>query len=96
MAMSSVSISSHPPRTPVDAAVDMDDPETENEEEIDQLDSDTTEEEDIPAADTPSLPSKARLKKPSERVPGHSAIPIARIDDMLNAEGLSSTHISFL
>lgn len=90
MAMnSSVSISTHPPRTPVDADVDMDDPETENDEEIDQLDSDTTEEEDIPATGSSSSPNKARLKRAGERVPGHPIIPMPRIEDMLNAEGAS-------
>lgn len=87
--MSSVSIPAHPPRTPVDADVDMDDPDTENDEEIDQLDSDTTEDDDIPMTSTLSSPGKARLKKAGERVPGHSIIPIARIEDMLNVEGAS-------
>ena len=91
MAMSSVSISTHPPRTPVDADVDMDDLDTENEEEVDQLDSDTTQDEDVPAGDAPTSSNKARLKKAGERVPGHSIIPIARIEDLLNAEGAPRT-----
>ena len=97
MAMSSPSISTHPPRTPVDADVDMDDPETENDEEIDQLDSDTTEDEDVPAASSsPASPTKARLKRAGERVPGHSIIPMTRIEDMLDAEGVSRTAHSVL
>ena len=89
MALSSASSSSHPPRTPVDADVDMDDPDTDNDEEIDQLDSDTTEDEAIPAADAPptSGAPKARPKRSGERVPGHSLIPISRVEDMLDAEG---------
>ena len=87
--MSSPSISTHPPRTPVDADVDMDDPETENDEEIDQLDSDTTEDEDVPTSSAPSSPTKARPRKAGERVPGHSIIPMTRIEDMLEPEGAS-------
>ena len=45
----------------------------------------------VRAADAPtgSAGPKARLKRSGERVPGHSIIPISRIEDMLEAEGAS-------
>ena len=42
-----------------------------------------------PDAPTGSAGPKARLKRSGERVPGHSIIPISRIEDMLEAEGAS-------
>ena len=73
----------------------MGDPDPE-EEEIDQLDSDVTEDEEVPLALSSPSQQKARpgSKKAGERAAPHAAVPLARIEDMLDAEGVSASSVS--
>ena len=63
-----------------------DDAETDGDEEIDQLDSDTEEEAPAPASHR-AQPAKARQRRPAQRVPGQAAIPLDRVETILDSEG---------
>lgn len=95
MALSTPSLPPHAaPRVahigPDDMDVDVDvddDAESDADEEVDQLDSDTTEDEKPPAPGATGS-AKARQRRPVQRVAGQPAIPLDRVETILDGDGV--------
>ena len=104
MAMNPHSMSQHYQHVPrvahleeemvVDVYDEEDDLETELDEEVDQLDPDT--EDETPAGHAKGGPAtatggKARQRRPAQRVAGQPAIPLERLETILDSEGASKS-----
>ena len=74
-----------PPFGPVTSPCESD---VEAELEVDQLDSDSEVEE---VADSSKNISRNGAARPGERAPGHTLLPFARVENMVQSDGVPSS-----